>query len=286
LPASDAPSPGPTADLSAELATALAAVHEAGEIGLSRFRRTVKTQRKADGTPVTEVDLAIDALLRERLLAAYPADGWLSEEGEKSCHWRTCRRAWIVDPLDGTSGYLRGEPYWCVAVALAIGHVPVLGVIHAPALGHTWTAAAGKGAFLNGEPIRVSPREELAGAHIIGPRYIHDARRWETPWPQVSVTRLPSLALRLARVASADADGMIAPGHKSDWDIAAGDIIIREAGGIVTDARGEEIIYNREATRPFGVIAANPVLHGQLLKHMKTFKGHGGRKSAHKGTKS
>ena len=270
----------------ADLQLAQAAALEAGRIALGYFRKNPRWRDKPDHTPVSEADLAVDAALKKTLLSARPDDGWLSEETADDLSRLEKSRVWVLDPVDGTRGFLLNDPHWCVSLALVADHRPVLGVIHAPALGNTWIAAAGKGAFLNGEPIRVSPREELAGAHIIGPRYIHDARRWESPWPQVSVTRLPSLALRLARVASADADGMIAPGHKSDWDIAAGDIIIREAGGKITDARGEEIIYNREATRPFGVIAANPVLHGQLLKRMKTFKGHGGRKSAHKGTKS
>ena len=145
--AEDAPEKGMGADVRAELDAALrmalAAAREGGEIGLGHFRRKVRVQRKPDGTPVTEVDMAIDAVLRQRILGAFPQDGWLSEEGEKGCHWLSCRRAWIVDPLDGTSGYLRGEPYWCVAIALLIDRLPVLGVMHAPALHGTCTRGQG-----------------------------------------------------------------------------------------------------------------------------------------------
>ena len=273
-------------DADADLELAIEAAREAGRIALGYFRKSPRWHEKADRSPVSEADLAVDAALKDMLLSACPDDGWLSEETADDPARLKKSRLWVLDPLDGTRGFLLNDPHWCVSLALVVDHRPVIGVIHAPALGRTWSAAQGKGAFLDGGRIQVSGRAGLAGAHVIGPRYIHDARLWGRPWPDVSVTRLPSLALRLARVASADADAMIAPGYKSDWDIAAGDIIIREAGGVVTDARGEKIIYNRESTRPFGVIAANARLHGALLQLMKTCKGHGGRRAAHKGKRT
>ena len=276
MPGSDAPSAGPAPDLSAELASALAAAREAGEIGLSRFRSKVKMERKPDGSPVTEVDLAIDALLRERLLSAFPQDGWLSEEGEKGCRWLTCRRAWIVDPLDGTGGFLRGEPYWCIAIALIIDHAPVLGVIHAPALEHTWHASVGQGAFRDDLPIHVSDRTELTGARIIGPAAVRKPHCWNAPWPEVEVRRYPSLALRLAFVADATADAMLAPGRKNYWDVAAGDIIVHEAGGRVADATGEPLRYDDEAAKVHGVAAAGGGLFGPVLKRLQGFRCGGG----------
>ena len=270
MPASEAP------DFSAELDVALRAAREAGQIGLARFRRKVRVQHKPDGTPVTEVDLAIDALLRERLLAAFPQDGWLSEEGEKGCHWLSCRRAWIVDPLDGTGGFLRREPFWCVAIALVVDHAPVLGVIHAPALEHTWHAVAGGGAFRDAVPIHVSDRAQLEDARIIGPMAVQKPRCWAEPWPQVSVRRYPSLALRLAFVADAagehGADAMLAPGRKNYWDVAAGDVIVREAGGLVTDIDGTPLRYDAEAAKVNGIVAAGRGLFEQVLTRGKGFR--------------
>ncbi len=249
------------------------AAGKAGDIAMGYFRKKPAWRSKADNTPVSEADLAVDAALREWLLKARPDYGWLSEETADDQTRLEKSRVWVLDPVDGTYGFLHNDPNWCVSLALVEDRRPVIGVIHAPALGLTWAAQKGRGARLNGAPIHVSQRAELSGAHIIGPRSIHDPARWGRPWPKVSVTRLPSLALRLAKVASADASAMIAPGHKSDWDIAAGDIIIHEAGGVLTDARGETILYNRADTRPFGVAAANPALHQQILARLKTFKG-------------
>ncbi len=261
----------------ADFSLALAAAQEAGEIALGFFRRGPKWRRKADGTPVCEADLAVDAALRESLLDARPDYGWLSEETADSPARLSRRRLWVLDPVDGTSGFLSGDDRWCVSLALVEDGRPVIGVIHAPALGRTWAARRGHGATCNGAPIRVSSRTELAGARIIGPRSVLDASCWAEPWPQVRLSRPPSLALRLAFVASADADAMLAPGPKSDWDIAAGDIIVREAGGRVTDAGGEEIRYNRADTRPFGVVAAGPALHEEIVSRLRTHRCRGRR---------
>ena len=276
MPDSDAPVPTDSPDAPAELAEALRvaldAAREAGEIGRQHFRRKVRVERKADGSPVTEVDLAIDALLRERILSAYPQDGWLSEESEKGCHWLSCERAWVVDPLDGTGGYLRGEPYWCVAIALLVNHAPVLGVLHAPALEATWWASAGNGAFLNGERIRVSARKELAEATIIGPMAVKKPECWDMPWPEVNMRRYPSLALRLAFVADGRADAMLALGRKNYWDVAAGDIIVREAGGKVSDITGASLRYDEEAAKVNGIIAAGKGLFGDILSRAQGFR--------------
>ena len=281
MPGSEAP------DLAAELTAALRAVRDAGAIGLARFRKRVRVQRKADGTPVTEVDLAIAVLLRERLLASFPEDGWLSEEGERTRDWLTRHRVWIVDPLDGTGGFLRGEPFWCIAVALVIGHVPVLGVIHAPALEHTWHAVAGQGAFRDDVSIHVSDRAQLAGARIIGPAVVKKPHCWAEPWPEVTVRRYPSLALRLAFVADASgehgADAMLAPGRKNVWDVAAGDVIVREAGGKVTDVAGVPLRYDDETAKVNGIVAASEILFDRVLMRAKGFRCGGRKRGKHEG---
>ena len=256
-----------------DLKLAVEAAERAGKIALGFFRKNPRWHDKADHTPVSEADMAVDAALKELLLSARPDDGWLSEETADDLSRLEKSRVWVLDPVDGTRGFLQGDPNWCVSLALVVDGRPVIGVINAPALGRTWRAAKGRGAYLDGAPARVSGREELTGAHVIGPRYIHDPARWGRPWPKVSITRLPSLALRLARVASGDADAMAAPGYKREWDVAAGDIIVREAGGVVTDAGGERCVYNSEDTRIFGVAAAGEKLHAQIMERMRTYRG-------------
>ncbi len=266
MPASDGHS-----DLKEDLALALALVHEAGRLALSRFRRRPKWHRKADGTPVTEVDLAIDKALHEGLLAARPDYGWLSEETADEPARLACHRVWVLDPLDGTGGYLRGEREFCTALALVEEGEPVLGIIHAPALERTWTAVKGAGAALNGDPIHVSGRADLAGARIIGPASVQRPECWDRPWPDVTLSRPPSLALRLAYVADGTADAMLAPGYKSEWDVAAGDVIVREAGGVVTDISGRPIRYNGSPPRPHGVLAGPPALHAAILERLRGY---------------
>jgi myo-inositol-1(or 4)-monophosphatase len=258
--------------LRSDLDLALPLVKEAGELAMRAFRHRPKWHRKADGTPVTEVDLAIDHLLRTRLMAARPDYGWLSEETADTAARLTRRRLWILDPLDGTGGFLRGEKEFCISLALAEEGRPVLGIIHAPALARTWTATSGGGAFLNGAPVRVSRRETLEGARIIGPASVRRPECWKEPWPPVDLFRPPSLALRLAYVASGEADAMLAPGHKSEWDVAAGDILVREAGGRVTDMEGRPIRYNSDPPRPHGVVAAPAALHDLIMRRLAGYR--------------
>ena len=262
-----------TTALQALLHEVLAAAREAGALAVQRFCTDVHCERKADGSPVTEVDWAVDALLRERLMAALPEAGWLSEESTAGDDWLAHRQVWCIDPLDGTGGYLRRDPHWCISVALLQDGTPVLGVIHAPALERTWQAALGNGALMNGMTARVSNRQGLKGARIIGPKRILDASAWETPWPPVEVRRYPSLALRLAYVASGEADGMLALGGKNYWDVAAGEIIVREAGGLVSDVEGERLRYDVAAARVNGVIAAPEQLFDEMLALAKGWRG-------------
>ena len=262
---------------------ALAAIRRGGEIALSYFRKGPRWHRKPDNTPVCEADLAVDEALRTMLLQARPDYGWLSEETRDDAARLHKKRVWVLDPVDGTRSYLSGEATWCISLALVEDGKPVIGLIWAPALDRLWQAKAGGGAFENGRAIHVSSRETLKSARLIAPAFVHDPTRWQTPWPEdVFTMRLPSLALRLAFVASAEVDGMFAPGRKSEWDLAAGDLIVREAGGVISDARGRPIVYNREDPHPFGVVAANPTLHEKIVQRLAGLKPparHGKRKT-------
>ena len=275
MPDSEAATPPPANDLPALLERTLAAAREASELAAARFCTDVRCEHKADGSPVTEVDLAVDALLRQRLMAALPDAGWLSEESTQGHGWLARERVWVVDPLDGTGGFLRRDPHWCVAIALVEHGRAVLGVIHAPALERTWWAAAGHGAFVNGAAARVSARQELEGARLIGPKSLLNAAAWDVPWPAVQVRRYPSLALRLAFVGSGDADGMIAPGGKNYWDVAAGDVIVREAGGKAGDMQGRALRYDHASARVGGVIAAPAALFEEMAALARGWRGCG-----------
>jgi myo-inositol-1(or 4)-monophosphatase len=130
-------------------------------------------------------------------------------------------------------------------------------------------AASGLGARLNGEPIRVSAQEDLAGSRLLATRTLIESARWPTPWPPLSVETRASIAYRMALVAKGEFDAMISLSKKSDWDLAAGDLIVHEAGGRVTAQDGAKLVYNKAQPEQQGVICAGPALHGHLLAKLR-----------------
>jgi myo-inositol-1(or 4)-monophosphatase len=230
----------------------VAAAYAAGRIALPYFKTGERTAAhvhyKGGGSPVTEADLAVDDFLKKKLSNAFAGAGWLSEETEDNAARLNHSRLLVVDPIDGTRGFVGGDPHWTVSIALVVAGRPVAGVVHAPALDETFAAAARCGAALNGRPIAVSEREQLDGARIGGPRAMiqdiqHGARLSLDLKPKI-----PSLAYRIALVAKGELDLAVASGKAHDWDIAAADLILAEAGGALVDAAGEALTYNREET--------------------------------------
>jgi myo-inositol-1(or 4)-monophosphatase len=252
--------------LLARAAQALAALVEAarlgGEIAMRDFASGAKTganvHYKDGGSPVTSADLAVDRFLRARLGAEFPEAGWLSEETTDNTA-RVARSALVIaDPIDGTRAFVAGDPRWAVSIAFAIEGRVVAGVVHAPALGETYAASLGKGAALNGAPIRASGRASLAGARIGGPRPLVAALAGAALGDLLEEPKIPSLAYRLARVASGSLDGALASANSHDWDIAGADILLSEAGAGLCDPEGRPLSYNRPETR-HGPLAAAPL---------------------------
>ncbi len=211
------------------------AAREAGELALSYWGRSIEKSRKADGSAVTEADHAVDALLCERLRGARPDYGWLSEESADHEGRREARRVWVVDPIDGTRAFIQGRDDWTVALALVEDGAPVLAAVVNPARGETYEARAGEGAFLNGRRIHASERSALSGREADRARPLLKASRWRTPWPAASAClgELDPLSHGACRFGEADATFALKP--KWEWDIAAGALLVSEAGGLVTD---------------------------------------------------
>jgi len=247
----------------------IAAAREAGEIALGFFRHGEGTSARIDykhgGSPVTQADIAVDDFLRERLGAAFPGAGWLSEETADDPVRLAGDSLIVVDPIDGTRGFVAGDARWAVSIALVRDGRPVAGVVHAPALGETFAAAAGAGAQLNGASIRVSRRETLAGARIGGPKPMIEAIGRAIGAPLVAQPRIPSLAYRLAQVARGAFDLGLASERSHDWDIAAADLILRESGGRLTQIDGATLRYNRVDTHRGALFAAPTQLFDRLL---------------------
>lgn len=245
----------------------LEAVGEAAEVAKSLFNRGVESWDKPDNTPVTEADIAVDKLLYETLSRARPDYGWLSEETQENPKRRNFKRVWIVYPIDGTKGFVRGTDQWCIAAALVEDGTSLLGVVINPTRGEVFEAAAGEGAYCNGERLAATAPSDVPGCHLIMHTSILRSKKWAKPWPQINLSMQTSMALRLCCVAQGEADGTVAISDKSDWDLAAADLLVQEAGGRVTNLTGAPMRYNGPETRHHGIVGAGRAFHDQLLAH-------------------
>jgi myo-inositol-1(or 4)-monophosphatase len=243
------------------------AVREAGALALRSFGSDLKTWIKGKSSPVSEVDIAVDALLRERLLAAGgPGSnfGWLSEEAEDDPARLEKHHVWVIDPIDGTRAYLAGSPEWAVSAALVRGDRPVVAALYAPASEELFLSIFGAGATLNGRPIEASSSDSLAGAKFAGPKRRLDILAAIEPTIE-AVPRVPSLALRIARVATGALDGTFTGPDSHDWDLAAADLLVHEAGGALTTLTGTTLTYNRPDPVHSALVAAGRARHAALL---------------------
>ena len=236
---------------------------EAGAYALSRFRTEVTNWEKAPGELVCEIDLAVDSMLRERLSGLVPEAGWLSEETADDLKRLACRKLWVVDPIDGTRDYLRGREGWAVSVALVEDGRPLLGVLDAPARGEQWRAEAGFGAYRNAARVRAGDRQVLEGARVPADALAKADRGFFTLAPKPN-----SIALRMAMVAAGEADLVATLRWGNEWDIAAATLIVDEAGGSVTDARGRTLAFNTPEARAFGMLASTRGIHGAAVERL------------------
>ncbi len=239
------------------------AVREAGALALQTFRGELKSWTKGSSSPVSEADLAVDALLRERLLAIRDA-GWLSEETEDDPARLQRAEVWVVDPIDGTRAYLAGLPDWAISAALVHAGRPVVAALYAPVTDELFLGVAGSGATLNGAPIRASTGDQLADAKFSGAKRRLDSLAAVEPRIRTA-PRVPSLALRLARVATGALDGTFTAPNSHDWDLAAADLLVHEAGGLISTLTGQPLIYNRPEPVHGALVAAGRARHAVLL---------------------
>lgn len=242
------------------------AVREAGALALGYFGGEIKQWEKNPGDPVSEADLAVDALLKDRLCGARPNYAWLSEETEDNPARLSAAKVWIVDPIDGTRAFLQGKPEFTVCAALVADGAPILGVVYNPATDDFFEASRGGGARHNGTQISVSAHGSVTGSKLLSSRRSFQKRDWTEAVDGAEFGFVNSMAFRLALVALGRYDATITLVGKSDWDIAAGDLIVTEAGGAMTQADGGKVIYNRPSVRHPSVIAAGPALHQELVE--------------------
>jgi len=242
----------------ASLAALIEAARRGGEIALRYFRENAHTSAavsyKTGGSPVSEADHAVDAALAEILRPVFPHAAWLSEETEDDPARLRRETVIVLDPIDGTRAFIKGDPCWTVALALVTNGRPVAGVVHAPAFSETFAAALGAGATLNGAPVRAAQFLLLDGVHVGGPRGLRQALAERVGFRAEAGPPSPSLAYRLASVAAGRVEIGVAGEGSHDWDIAAADIILEEAGaGLVEE--GVQVRYNQASTRHMSLVA-------------------------------
>ena len=221
--------------------------------------RAAKSLRDADYDPVTSADRAADDSLRHDLCKAFPAYGWLSEETVDDARRLQQDTVWIVDPIDGTKEVLTGLPEFVVSVALVTDGVPVMGVIYNPSRDELYGAVQGGGTFLNGKRVFCTETQSLDQATLIVSRS-EDARGEIDPLrPHLQHVRpVGSVAYKLAVVAAGGADLNVSVQPKNEWDVCAGDLLVRESGGQMIDLEGNVRRYNQANPLIGGGLAAGP----------------------------
>jgi myo-inositol-1(or 4)-monophosphatase len=244
----------------------IVAVEEAAGLAHRQWREgaapDARVWEKSKGHPVCDIDLAVDALLKERLGAILPDAGWLSEETADDAARLSAQRLWVVDPIDGTRDYVRGRDGWCVSVALVEDGLPLFAVMAAPVQGKLWVARAGEGVTCNGERLIASTCSAFIGARVPTdalPKIDQDLTIVEKP---------NSIAMRMTMVACNRADLVATLRWGHEWDIAAAHLVAQEAGAVVTSATGQAICYNKPDPRDFGLICCAPSIHEAAVQRL------------------
>lgn len=241
----------------------------AGIIASGYFRRNIKSWTKENASPVSEADMIVDGYLRDTLLGARPHYGWLSEESADDRARLGSERVFIVDPIDGTRAFLRGDDQWSLSLAVVSRGEAVAGVVYVPARDALYSAVKGGGATLNGQTLERGP-DAARRPLIPAPGAVHQ----ELQLAGLDYRKGPyvnSLAYRLVQVASGEIDGAVARRGAQDWDIAAAAVILSEAGLVLEDVCSGVPVFNKTDVR-HGALAAltdlslKPVVHGALRR--------------------
>lgn len=251
-----------------DLAVMAEAAREAGRIAHRYFRQDPEVWYKDGISPVSEADLAVDRYLRQELTAARPDYGWLSEETAEKPRDGSKGRLFVVDPIDGTRAFLKGLPTWCVSIALVIDGKPVAGVLDCPEKDEVYLAASGIGAKLNGAGISVAKtgrKPAVAGPPQMIEELPATIRRSLNRHPYI-----PSLAYRIAMVANGLLDATFVRPNAHDWDIAAADLVLREAGGAIRMADGKPPQYGLTGSRQGAMVAGSGKLLDQLHRSIRS----------------
>ncbi len=227
----------------------------AGEIGLKYFKSENKVWFKSGNSPVSQADKEIDDYLRLSFAEKRPDYGWLSEETEDNPERLKCERVIIADPVDGTRGFIEGRNEWCISIAIVENGRPRDGILHCPALNRTFLATKDAGLEII-ETEKALPNT-TKNPYVTGSKKLIETMKELKNAPFDVMEFIPSLAYRLALVATGELDGAFARGGASEWDVAAADLILEESGCKLTDADQKTIKYNRPKVQVPALIATH-----------------------------
>jgi myo-inositol-1(or 4)-monophosphatase len=240
----------------------------AGKIAMKFFGNANEVWTKQGDSPVSEADYAVDKFLRETLLAARPDYGWLSEETEDSDARLDRETVFVVDPIDGTRGFLAGRKEWCISIGVVTRNRPVAGILECPALGRVFHASVGTGSYLNHKPL-----SRLSGTSlnsVTASRRLNALIERRHGSEVTVVPFIPSLAYRIAMVANNEVDAAFARPGAHDWDLAAAEIILSETGGKLTDVDGGVRNYNMPSPMSGSLLASGDGVHAKLVDLAKS----------------
>ncbi|HGG05657.1 MAG TPA: 3'(2'),5'-bisphosphate nucleotidase CysQ [Aliiroseovarius sp.] len=242
------------------------AARAAGDIALGFFKCDPEAWEKPDSAgPVTEADLAVDRMLREDLCAARPDYGWLSEETEDTPDRLSHDKVFVVDPIDGTRAFIEGSPTWAHSLAIVDRGQVTAAVVYLPVNDSLYAAQLGGGATLNDASIHVRETARLDDASLLAARPVFDAWNWrDGQVPTVKRQFRSSLAYRMSLVGEGRFDAMLTLRATWEWDVAAGALIVTEAGGRVTNRRLDALRFNNPGGQVNGVLAASPTIHNAI----------------------
>ncbi len=259
-------------DLTQEMTVAVRAAREAGAVALGMQGGTVE-RTKGDGSPVSDADLAADAVIRHQLATFFPDDGILSEEITDDRARLAKRRVWIIDPIDGTRDYLNGMPGWAVQVALAIDGVLVLGVLDIPCEGICLSGMPGIGGTVLG-PHGARELAAVAGTADVlitsGSKRNQEAvASVRAALPEFAAMRATSVGVKVWRMLSGQADLYVHPRAIAEWDVAAPAAVLLAGGGAATDLAGRPFRFNGESARCPGLVFSTRADHAAVIERMR-----------------